>query len=88
MKNLLHYVSILFFWGTTFAYGVSIDNQGANQIKPIANLNLTKKEKKFLKAHPTITAHNEADYPPYNFSEDGKPKGFSIDYNAPHFSDQ
>jgi polar amino acid transport system substrate-binding protein len=44
------------------------------------SINLSKKEKKFLKEHSVITAHNEADYPPYNFNENGVPKGFSIDY--------
>lgn len=41
---------------------------------------LTKQEKAFLRAHPVIMAHNEADYPPYNFNEAGEAKGFSIDY--------
>jgi ABC-type amino acid transport substrate-binding protein len=76
----MKYLFILFFLGTTFAYSISIDSQETNQEKQTVNLNLTKKEKKFLKTHPSITAHNEADYPPYNFNEDGKPKGFSIDY--------
>ena len=80
MKHLLHYVITLFFMGSIFAYGASIETKGINQEKQKTNLNLTKKEKKFLKTHTSITAHNEADYPPYNFNEDGKPKGFSIDY--------
>jgi len=80
MKHLLQYLFILFFLGTVFTYGLSIEGKGTTQEKWTTSLNLTKKEKKFLKAHPSITAHNEADYPPYNFNEDEKPKGFSIDY--------
>jgi len=80
MKHLLQYLFILFFFGTVFTYGLSIEGKGTTQEKWTISLNLTKKEKKFLKAHPSITAHNEADYPPYNFNEDDKPKGFSIDY--------
>jgi len=41
---------------------------------------LTDNEKLFLREHPVITVHNEEDYPPYNFNENGKPKGLSIDY--------
>jgi polar amino acid transport system substrate-binding protein len=54
---------------STFVYG-------AKSIQ----ITLTKAEQTFLKKHPTITAHNEVDYPPYNFIEDGKATGFSIDY--------
>lgn len=44
------------------------------------NIDLTDKEIKFLNSHPIITAQSEEDYPPYNFREEGVPKGFSIDY--------
>jgi ABC-type amino acid transport substrate-binding protein len=44
------------------------------------NLNLTKDEINYLKKHKTITVHNEMQLAPYNFNEDGIPKGFSIDY--------
>ncbi|MCK5111301.1 MAG: transporter substrate-binding domain-containing protein [Arcobacteraceae bacterium] len=43
-------------------------------------INLTKKEKEYLSSHPIIKAHNEASWPPFNFKEEGNPKGFSIDY--------
>ena len=33
-----------------------------------------------MKRHPVIRVHNETDWPPFNFFEDGKPRGFSIDY--------
>jgi len=41
---------------------------------------LNDNEKAFLKTHPVITVHNEKNYPPYNFNDNGKAKGFSIDY--------
>ena len=41
---------------------------------------LTVQEKEWLKAHPRIRVQNELDWPPFNFNEDGKPKGFSIAY--------
>ncbi|MCK5110947.1 MAG: transporter substrate-binding domain-containing protein [Arcobacteraceae bacterium] len=44
------------------------------------NIHFTHKEKQFLKNHPKITVHNETSWPPFNFNEKGKPKGFSIEY--------
>jgi ABC-type amino acid transport substrate-binding protein/nitrogen-specific signal transduction histidine kinase len=46
----------------------------------INNLNLTLKEKEYIKTHNTITVHNESLWAPYNFNENSIPKGFSIDY--------
>lgn len=43
-------------------------------------IEFTKEEKEYLKKHPTLTVQNELNWSPYNFIEDGKPKGFSIDY--------
>ncbi|MBT3360061.1 MAG: transporter substrate-binding domain-containing protein, partial [Rhodospirillales bacterium] len=41
---------------------------------------LTDEERQWLKENPVIRVHNEMDWPPFNFAEDGDPKGFSIDY--------
>jgi PAS domain S-box-containing protein len=43
-------------------------------------LNLTLEEKEYLKNNQPIKLHNEMNWPPYNFNENGVPKGFSIDY--------
>jgi len=38
---------------------------------------LTPEEVVWLQQHKTsIRVHNESDWPPFNFNEDGKPKGF------------
>ncbi len=42
-------------------------------------LQLDKDEKDFLATHPVLRVHNEMAWPPFNFNEQGKPKGFSID---------
>ena len=44
------------------------------------NLNLTLEEQKYISLHPTLTVHNELNWPPYNFNINGKPIGFSIEY--------
>ena len=41
---------------------------------------LTPEEKAFLKDHPVLRVSNETDYPPFDFTTDGKPDGYSIDY--------
>jgi len=43
-------------------------------------INLTSEEKDFLKNNSPIRLHNELNWPPYNFNENGEPKGFSVDY--------
>lgn len=42
-------------------------------------LQLTAGEHAYLKAHPTIRASNELDYPPFDFAVGGQPQGYSID---------
>ncbi len=79
MKHVLKYLSVLLLLCSAFVYGASVDEKKL-QVTEQSSISLTKKESIFLKEHPVITAHNEVDYPPYNFYEEGKPKGFSIDY--------
>lgn len=43
-------------------------------------LEFTPEEKQFIKTHPQISVANEMDWPPFDYNEYGKPKGFSIDY--------
>jgi PAS domain S-box-containing protein len=41
---------------------------------------LSPEEATWISEHPLIRVHNELDWPPFNFFEDGQPTGFSIDY--------
>ncbi|MFW5908720.1 MAG: transporter substrate-binding domain-containing protein, partial [Desulfosalsimonas sp.] len=43
-------------------------------------INLTTEEKAFLESHPVIRVGNEEDWPPFDFSEHGRPKGYAIDH--------
>ncbi len=43
-------------------------------------IDFTIKEKLYIKTHPVIKAHNEVYWPPFNYNEKGKAKGFSVDY--------
>ncbi|NQZ10942.1 MAG: transporter substrate-binding domain-containing protein [Algicola sp.] len=40
---------------------------------------LNAQEKQYLKQHPVIRVQNERDYPPFNYSINGKESGYSID---------
>ncbi|WP_020587636.1 transporter substrate-binding domain-containing protein [Desulfobacter curvatus] len=44
-----------------------------------AAISLTPEEKQFLKDHPIIRAHNEQNWKPFNFYQDGQPQGYVID---------
>jgi len=41
---------------------------------------LTDAERAWLAAHPIIRVHNELNWPPFNYNENGQPKGYSIAY--------
>jgi len=41
---------------------------------------LTPEEIQWIAEHPVIRVHNEMDWPPFNFNENGEPRGFSIDF--------
>ncbi|MCF8111815.1 MAG: transporter substrate-binding domain-containing protein [Desulfobacteraceae bacterium] len=43
-------------------------------------INLTPEEKAFLENHPVIRVGNEEDWPPFDFSEHGRPKGYAIEH--------
>lgn len=46
-----------------------------------AEVVLSEAEQAWLAAHPApLRVHNEQDWEPYNFTRDGQPAGFSIDY--------
>ena len=48
----------------------------SDQQKPLA---LLAEERAWRSANPVIRVHNELDWPPFNFNEDGIPRGVSID---------
>jgi two-component system, sensor histidine kinase and response regulator len=50
------------------------------QPRYVSDIDFTDAEKRFLFNNPTIRVHNEQDWAPYNFFENDKARGFSIDY--------
>lgn len=47
---------------------------------PLSLLNLTVEEKRYLQRNPTLRVQSLNTFPPFNFSEAGTAKGYSIDY--------
>jgi PAS domain S-box-containing protein len=41
---------------------------------------LTAEERRWIADNPVLRVHNEMDWPPFNFNENGQPVGYSIDY--------
>jgi two-component system, sensor histidine kinase and response regulator len=41
---------------------------------------LTEAERAWVREHPRVRVHNETDWPPFNFAENGQPRGYSIDF--------
>jgi len=60
-----------------FAFLIFYSTNSLGQDTP---LRLTTEEYAWLKDHPVIRVHNETDWPPFNFAENGTPKGYSIDF--------
>ena len=49
-------------------------------VSKVDKISLSEIEQKIIEKYPVITVQNERNWPPYNYNEDGIPKGFSIDY--------
>ncbi|NOQ30861.1 MAG: transporter substrate-binding domain-containing protein [Helicobacteraceae bacterium] len=56
------------------------DKWTSGKNKQYSQLDLTQKEKDWLTAHPIIKVANDKEWPPFDFYENGKAKGFSMDY--------
>ncbi|MEJ1462856.1 MAG: transporter substrate-binding domain-containing protein [Candidatus Sedimenticola sp. (ex Thyasira tokunagai)] len=48
--------------------------------KETPTIKLTSEERAWIEANPKIRIHNETEWPPFNYAENGQPKGFSIDF--------
>ena len=44
------------------------------------DLELTEAERAWIEEHPVIRVHNQMSWAPFNFNENGEPRGFSIDF--------
>ncbi|MBS3732980.1 MAG: transporter substrate-binding domain-containing protein, partial [Desulfobacterales bacterium] len=56
------------------------DRQSAPPQSVVRKIDLTPQEQAFLEKHPVIRVGNEDDWPPFDFSEHGRPKGYAIEH--------
>ena len=54
-------------------------SQKPRDIGKAVTVDLTAEERAWINNNRKIRVHNEMDWPPYNFNENGKPRGLSID---------
>lgn len=67
---LLCNIIIAFLLGFTFAYAQNLDR----------TVQLTPEERQWIAEHPVIKVTNQEDWPPFDFVQDGRAEGFSVDY--------
>jgi diguanylate cyclase (GGDEF)-like protein/PAS domain S-box-containing protein len=80
-KGRIKYISDLYTEYSSNVKSINInDFIFKDYIKDSSNLNLTKEEKKYLEEHPVLKVENLAEFPPYNFYENNKPQGYTVDY--------
>jgi diguanylate cyclase (GGDEF)-like protein/PAS domain S-box-containing protein len=77
-KGRITYISKLYK-----EYGVATESFNINDFvfeEYSSKVQLTLQEKEYLEKHPTLSVQNLSSLPPFNFREDNKAKGYSIDY--------
>jgi len=74
IKNRRWHIFLNLFSGLLCGLCLSIPAIAAD-----ASLQLTQEEQAWIKAHPKLTVANEIDWPPFDYVDNGKPAGYSID---------
>ncbi len=73
-------LQILGDWGGTQIPAATAEAAQAAPLTAASDLKLSLEEKRWLIEHPLIRVHNEQKWPPFNFSQNGAPQGYSIEY--------
>lgn len=77
-KRLASLLCLLLLILLVLAYATSAAQSPS--LSPADRNHFTIAEQAFIEAHPVLRVHNEMDWPPFNFNENGRPAGYSIDY--------
>ncbi|ADG93857.1 diguanylate cyclase with PAS/PAC sensor [Arcobacter nitrofigilis DSM 7299] len=80
-KGRIRYISDLYkeFGSNVKSFNVN-DFIFKDYIIDKAKINLTQEEKEYLENHPVLKVQNLSAFPPYNFYENNKPQGYTVDY--------
>jgi HD-GYP domain-containing protein (c-di-GMP phosphodiesterase class II)/ABC-type amino acid transport substrate-binding protein len=57
----------------------SVDYKFAVPAMPVPKLELTPQEQAFVESLPTLKVSNEMDWPPFDYTRAGEPRGYSVD---------
>jgi HD-GYP domain-containing protein (c-di-GMP phosphodiesterase class II)/ABC-type amino acid transport substrate-binding protein len=57
----------------------SLDNTAEEAAPTLPVLNLTKDERQYIDTLPTLKVSNELDWPPFDFAQSGRPRGYSVE---------
>ena len=71
--------NIYLFDGTGEIIASSLDRHEQQHQLPVPELLLTQEEQKFVASQPTLNVSNELNWPPFDYAQGGRPKGYSID---------
>ena len=63
-----------------FLFLIFYTTSGFSQDSEQSSVLLNAEELAWLNNHPVIRVHNETNWPPFNFAENGTAKGYSIDF--------
>ena len=77
--DLASHSDVYLYTGDGQVIASSRDNYYAKPALPVPELNLTADEKQFVRSLPTLTVSNELDWPPFDYSQTGQPRGYSVD---------
>ena len=80
-KGRIEFISNLYHEYGLFSDKLDIRNFiFEDYIQNKSKVNLTKEEQSYLETHPILKVQGYNSFPPYNFTEDNKVLGYSIDY--------
>ena len=80
---MIRITTLILLFISPFVPAGAVFGQAIPQVVPLDPANqiqLTVEEKDWLAAHPLIRVSSEPDYAPFDFVEEGKPTGFSVDF--------
>jgi|TARA_R110002033_G_scaffold414_2_gene4104 diguanylate cyclase (GGDEF)-like protein/PAS domain S-box-containing protein len=80
-KGRIRYISDLYneYGSNVKAFNIN-DFIFEDYTKDYSNINLSQEEKKYLENHPVLKVQNLTTFPPYNFYENNKAQGYTVDY--------
>jgi HD-GYP domain-containing protein (c-di-GMP phosphodiesterase class II)/ABC-type amino acid transport substrate-binding protein len=78
-QELATHSDVYLYSGDGQVIATSLKNYSAKPTMPVPQLLLTETEKQFVQSLPTLTVSNELNWPPFDYTQAGQPRGYSVD---------